>query len=184
MRGLRTSRRRVRDELIAFGGLVAVWMLLSGHFTRTTFVAGLVVSVVVLIVFPLPSVTFLGKLRPLGLVRFAVRFSIDLVVASVQLAWKAFRFGYEPHCAVIAVQLAVHSDLNITLCGEAVSLIPGSIIIDIEREAGVLYIHVFDVPDQDAAERFRSKVHELEARIVGAVGSDEEMRKLAERGED
>lgn len=183
MNGPPTTRRRVRDELVALGGLVAVWMLLWGRFSWATFLSGLVVSVLVLVVFPLPPVTFLGRLRPLGLARFAVRFSADLVVASVQLAWTAFRFGYQPRCAVIAVQLAVHSDLNLTLCGEAVSLIPGSLIVDIEREEGVLYIHVFDVSDQAAAERFRDKVHALEARIVGAIGSDEELRQVAERGE-
>jgi multicomponent Na+:H+ antiporter subunit E len=176
-------RRRVRDELVALIGLVVIWMLLWGVFSWSTFFAGLAVSVLVLTVFPLPRVTFLGKLRPAGLVRFAVHFVIDLVVASVQLAWTAFRFGYQPRCAVIAVQLAVHSDLNLTLCGEAVSLIPGSLVVDIERDAGVLYIHVFDVSDEAAAERFRSKVHALEARIVGALGSDDELRQVADRGE-
>ncbi len=176
-------RRRIRDELIAMGGLVAVWMLLWGKFSWMTFLSGLVVSALVLGVFPLPPVTFQGRVRPLGVVRFAVRFSIDLVVASVHLAWTAFRFGYQPRCAVIAVQLAVRSDLNLTLCGEAVSLIPGSLIIDIRRDAGVLYIHVFDVKDQAAAERFRKTVYALEARIIGAIGSDEEIRQVADRGE-
>jgi len=173
----------VRDELLAWSGLVVVWMLLWGELSWLVFLSGIVVAMVVVTVFPLPPVTFLGKLRPLGLVRFTVRFLIDLVAASVQLAWTAFRFGYQPRCAVIAVHLAVHSDLNLTLCGEAVSLIPGSLIVDIDRDAGVLYIHVFDVSDRAAVERFRSKVHELEARIVGAVGSDEELRQVADRGE-
>lgn len=183
MNGSPSRRRRIRDEVVALAGLVAIWMLLWGVFSWATFIAGVVVSVLVLTVFPLPPVTFLGKLRPAGLVRFAGRFFVDLVVASVQLAWTAFRFGYQPRCAVLAVQLAVHSDLNLTLCGEAVSLIPGSLIVDIDRDEGVLYIHVFDVSDEAAAERFRSKVHALEARIVGAIGSDEELRQVADRGE-
>jgi len=176
-------RRRIRDELVALSGLVVVWMLLWGTFSWMVFLSGLVVSVVVLVVFPLPPVTFLGKLRPLGLVRFAVRFTVDLVIASLHLAWTAFRLGYQPRCAVIAVQLAVRSYLNLTLCGEAVSLIPGSLIVDIDRDAGVLYIHVFDVSDEAAAEQFRGKVYALEARIIGAIGSDDELRQVAERGE-
>ncbi|MEH1130650.1 Na+/H+ antiporter subunit E [Micromonospora sp. CPCC 206061] len=61
--------------------------------------------------------TFAGRPHPLGLLRFAVRFFIDLIVASVHLAWTAFRFRYRPRSAVIAARLAVRSDLNLTLCG-------------------------------------------------------------------
>jgi multicomponent Na+:H+ antiporter subunit E len=176
------NRRRLRDQLVALSGLIVVWMLLWGTFSLQTFLGALAVSVIVLTVFPLPSVAFGGKLRPLGLMRFTVRFVFDLVVASVHLAWTAFRFGYEPRCAVVAVQLAVGTDLNLTLCGEAVSLIPGSLVVDIERDAGVLYIHVFDVKNRAAAERFRDKVHGLEARIVGAIGSDDEVSRVKSRG--
>jgi multicomponent Na+:H+ antiporter subunit E len=102
-------------------------------------------------------------------------------VASAQLAWTAARFGYQPRSAVIGVRLAVGSDLNLTLCGMAVSLIPGSLIIDIDRAEGILYIHVFDVNDRDAVEQFRRDVHALEARIVRAIGSDAELRQLTDQ---
>jgi multicomponent Na+:H+ antiporter subunit E len=171
-------RHRVRDRLIAIGVLSAVWMLLWGAFSWAMLVGALVVSAAVVVVFPLPPVTFAGRLRPVGLLRFAVNFVRDLVVASARLAWTAFRFGYEARSAVIAVRLAVGTDLNLTLCGVAVSLIPGSLIVDTDREAGVLYIHVFDVADRDAVERFRREVHALEARIVRAIGSDAELRQI------
>jgi multicomponent Na+:H+ antiporter subunit E len=175
-------RARGRDRLVAVGVLTVVWMLLWGVFSWTTFLGGLAVSAVITAVFPLPPVTFAGRLRPVGLARFAVRFVLDLVVASAQLAWTAFRFRYQPRSAVIAVRLAVPTDLNITLCGEAVSLVPGSLIVDTDRAAGVLYIHVFDVGDHDAVERFRREVHALEARILRAVGSDAELKQLNNEG--
>ena len=180
MTGGSSRRGRLRDRLVAVGLLTTVWMLLWGVFTWGTLVAGLAFSTLVITVFPLPPVTFAGRLRPVGLVRFVTRFFADLVVASVQLAFTAFRFGYQPRNAVIAVQLAVRSDLNLTLCGEAVSLIPGSLIVDTDRSAGVLYIHVFNVKDRAAAEQFRREVHALEARIVGAIGSDNELKKVTE----
>jgi len=164
--------------LIALGGLTVIWMLLWGVFSWATLLGGLVISAVVLAVFPLPPVTFAGRPRAAGLLRFAVRFGIDLVVASAHLAWTAFRVRYRPRSAVIAVQLAVRSDLNLTLCGEAVSLIPGSLIVDTDRAAGVLYIHVFDVRDDAAVEEFRQEVHALEARIVRAIGSAAELKQL------
>lgn len=176
--------RRVRDRLIAVGALTAMWMLLWGVFSWATFLSGLIVCAVVIAAFPLPPVTFAGRPRPVNLVRFTVKFFTDLVQASAHLAWTAFRFRYEAHSAVIAVRLTVRSDLNLTLCGEAVSLIPGSLIVDTDRDAGVLYIHVFDVNDRQAVEQYRREVHALEARIVRAIGSDAELKQITnEKGQ-
>jgi multicomponent Na+:H+ antiporter subunit E len=172
------ARVRRRDRLTAMAVLVIVWMLLWGVFSWANLISGLVVSAVVLAVFPLPPVTFAGRPHPLGLLRFAWRFLTDLVVASVQLAVLAFRFGHHPRSAIIRVPLRVPSDLVLTLTGEAVSLVPGSLIVDTDQASTTLYIHVIAVPDREAVERFRHEVYEVEARIVRAIGSDAEIRML------
>jgi multicomponent Na+:H+ antiporter subunit E len=169
---------RWRDRVIAAVVLVAVWMLLWGVFSWANLISGLLVSAVVLAVFPLPPVTFAGRPRPLGLVRFALRFVTDLVRASVHLAWLAFRFGHRPRSAIIRVPLRVRSDLVLTLTGEAVSLVPGSLIVDTDQASTTLFIHVIGVPDRAAVERFRRTVYEVEARIVRAIGSDAEIGAL------
>ncbi|HEY8474816.1 MAG TPA: Na+/H+ antiporter subunit E [Natronosporangium sp.] len=171
--------RRARDWLLAVGVLTAIWMLLWGVFSWATLLSGMVVSALIVLAFPLPPVTFAGRPRPLGLLRFWGRFFTDLVSASAKLAWTALRPRYRPRSAVIGVQLAVRSDLNLTLCGEAVSLIPGSLIVDMDRAAGILYIHVFDVSDRAAVDQFRREVHALEGRIVRAIGSKAELAELA-----
>ncbi|MBW6439310.1 Na+/H+ antiporter subunit E [Actinoplanes hulinensis] len=164
-----------RDRLVAVAALTVVWMLLWGSFSWLTLFGGLLVSVLVLAVFPLPRVTFAGRLRPVGLLRFTVRFVIDLWVASFQLAWTALAGRRAPRSAVLALRLAVRSDLNLTMCAEAVSLVPGSLIVDLDREAGVLYVHVFDVAGPADIARFRRDVRGIERRIIGAVGSDAEI---------
>jgi multicomponent Na+:H+ antiporter subunit E len=169
---------RTRDRTLAVAALTVVWMLLWGVFSWLTLAGGLLVSLLVLAVFPLPAVTFAGRLRPVGLARLAVRFLTDLVVASFQLAWTAMAGRRVPRSAVLAVRLTVRSDLNLTMCAEAVSLVPGSLIVDLDRAEGVLYIHVFDVSGPADVERFRQDVHDIEERIVRAVGSDAEVARL------
>ncbi|GIF00887.1 Na+/H+ antiporter subunit E [Paractinoplanes rishiriensis] len=175
----RTTPSRWRDRVVAAAALVTVWMLLWGVFSWANLISGLLVAAVVLTVFPLPPVTFAGRPRPVGLLRFAGRFLADLVVASVQLAVLAFRFGHRPRSAIIRVPLRVRSDLVLTLTGEAVSLIPGSLIVDTDQASTTLYIHVIGVADRDAVERFRRQVYETEARIVRAIGSAAEISMLA-----
>jgi multicomponent Na+:H+ antiporter subunit E len=171
-------RARWRDRAIAVVALVIVWMLLWGVFSWGYLVSGLIVAIVVLAVFPLPPVTFAGRLRPVGLLRFAGRFVADLMVASVQLAVLAFRFGHEPRSAIIKTPLRVPSDLVLTLTGEAVSLVPGSLIVDTDQASTTLYIHVLAVADRAEVESFRRSVYDVEARIVRAIGSDAEIARL------
>ncbi|MGW0433226.1 Na+/H+ antiporter subunit E [Micromonospora sp. NPDC003197] len=171
-------RTRWRDQAVAVGWLILVWNLLWGEFTWGNIVGGLAVALVVLLFFPLPPVTFEGRLRPIGLLRFGTRFIYDLITASAQVAWTALRPRYQPRNAIIAVPLRVRSDLNLTLTAEAVSLVPGSLIVEVDRSAGVLYVHVLDVRGPEDLDQARQDVLDLEARILRAVGSKAELRQL------
>jgi multicomponent Na+:H+ antiporter subunit E len=169
----------MRSRLVAAAGLTVIWVLLWGRPTAVNIVGGLLVAVVILAVFPLPPVTFAGRIHPPGVLKLAVRFLTDLVVASFQIAALAFRFGHVPRSAVLAVRLRAPSDINLTLTAEALSLVPGSLIVEADRDAGTLYVHVLGMRDESEAERFRQSVLDLEARIVHAFGSTEERRRLA-----
>ncbi|MDG4797826.1 Na+/H+ antiporter subunit E [Micromonospora sp. WMMD1082] len=169
-----------RNRITAAIGLVTVWVLLWGTFSWANVVSGLVVAAILLAVFPLPPVTFAGRVHPLPMLRFWLRFLLDLVVASAQIAWLAFRPGHVPRSAIIAVRLRVNTDLNLTLTAEALSLVPGSLILEADRETGTLFIHVIGVRTLDEVERFRQGVLDLEARIIAAIGSADEQRRVRE----
>lgn len=176
-----TRRDRIRNRIAAVAILVLVWNLLWGAFTWGNLVTGVLVATVVLTFFPLPPVTFAGRIRPLGVARFLLRFLADLVVASIQIAALAFQFGRPPRGAVVAVPLRIRSDLNLTLVAVTVSLIPGSVILEADRSTGTLYIHMLGVKKRADVERFRQRVLALEARLVRAIGSRAELAQLAEQ---
>ncbi|MGK5739029.1 Na+/H+ antiporter subunit E [Micromonospora sp. URMC 103] len=175
---MRVRVGRWRDQAVALGWLVLIWNLLWGKFSWGNLLAGLLVGAAVLVFFPLPPVTFGGRLRPWALLVLAGRFAVELVLASAHVARIAVQAGYVPRSAVIAVPLRVHTDLNLALTAEMVSLVPGTLIIEIDREAGVLYLHVLDVRGpQDLADN-RARVLDIEGRIVRAIGSSFELRRL------
>jgi multicomponent Na+:H+ antiporter subunit E len=170
---------RWRDRLVAALALTLIWVLLWGTFSALSLVGGVIIAAIVLTVFPLPPVTYAGRVHPLGVLRFTVRFAADMVVASAQVVALAFRFGRPPQSAVIAVSLRVPSDLGLTLTAEALSLVPGSLIVEVDREHGILYVHVLNVTGAEDTERFRLEVLALERRIVDAFGSPSEREKIA-----
>ncbi|MFD6634554.1 Na+/H+ antiporter subunit E [Micromonospora chalcea] len=169
---------RRRDQALALGWLVAAWLLLWGDVSLGNLIAGLVVGLAVLLFFPLPPVTFGGRFRPRALLVFLVTFIAELVSASLHVAAVALRFGYRPRGAIIAVPLHVRTDLNLALTAEVISLVPGTLILDVDRARGVLYVHVLDVRGPEDVSDSRERVLAVERRIVRAIGSPAEVRRL------
>lgn len=169
---------RRRDQAVALGWLVVAWMLLWGDVSWGNLAAGLVVGTAVLLFFPLPPVTFGGRVRPRALLAFMATFVVELVNASVHVAVLALRIGYRPRGAIIAVPLRVRTDLNLALTAEVISLVPGTLILDTDRARGVLYVHVLDVRGPGDLTASRKRVLTVERRIVRAIGSPDEVRRL------
>ncbi|MET8118081.1 Na+/H+ antiporter subunit E [Micromonospora sp. NPDC005189] len=172
----RLARRR--DQAVALGWLVVVWNLLWGEINWANLIGGLLVGGAVLVFFPLPAVSFGGRLRLWALVVFAGRFVAELVSASLHVARIAVQPGYRPRGAIIGVQLRVTTDLNLALTAEAVSLVPGTLILEVDRESGTLYLHVLDTHGPTDLEAARERTLAVERRIVRAVGSTAELRRV------
>ncbi|RLP90096.1 Na+/H+ antiporter subunit E [Micromonospora sp. BL4] len=169
---------RCRDQALALGWLVVVWSLLWGQFNWANLAGGLVVGGAVLLFFPLPAVTFAGRLRPRALLGFAFRFGTELVGASLHVARIAVQPGYRPRGAIIGVRLRVPTDLNLALTAEAVSLVPGTLILEVDRDSGTLYLHVLDTHGPADLTLARERTLAVERRIVRAVGSAAELRRV------
>jgi multicomponent Na+:H+ antiporter subunit E len=153
------------------GWLVLVWVLLWGTWTVANLVTGLVVAVFVTVLLPLPPVVRDIRLHPRGIARFVVRFVRDLVVSSLQVAWLAVRPAPPPPNAVIGVRLRSRSDVVIVVTAEAQTLVPGSIVIEIDPESSTLYCHVLNVRTAADVQAFRDSVVALEQRVLRAIAS-------------
>ncbi|MFI6241005.1 Na+/H+ antiporter subunit E [Micromonospora sp. NPDC050795] len=169
---------RWRDQAVALGWLVVVWILLWGDVNWANLIGGLLVGAAVLVFYPLPAVSFGGRLRPWALLVFAGRFAVELVSASLHIARIAVQPGYRPRGAIIAVRLRVATDLNLALTAEAVSLVPGTLILEVDRDSGTLYLHVLDTHGPGDLDVARARTLTVEQRIVRAVGSTSELRRL------
>ncbi|WP_199701821.1 Na+/H+ antiporter subunit E [Jiangella rhizosphaerae] len=163
-------------------GLTVVWVLLWGGLTVGNVLSGLVVAVVVTLVFPLPPIVFGGRLRARGLAVLIGWFVVELVVASVQVAALALRIGRPPLNAVIEVDLRSRSDLYLTLTAELLSLVPGSLVVEVRRSTSTLFLHVLGVRDESDVEAARRRALRQEERVVRALASDEELAAYLAEG--
>jgi multicomponent Na+:H+ antiporter subunit E len=170
-----TFGRGVLGRLPVVVALTVVWVLLWGNVGPFTVLGGVLAALLVMTVFPFPPVTWNGRFRPLPALRLVATFVVDLLVASAQVAWIAVRPAAPPPSAVIRVQMATRSELLLTITAELISLVPGSLLIELDSRRGLIWLHLLDGSTPDTIERARRKALEQERRVIAALGSDPEV---------
>lgn len=171
-------RWRIWQQLPLLVVLVLLWMMLWGSLTPLTIVTGILVAVGVTRAFYLPPVELSGRFNPLWFVVFLARFLLELVKASFQVAWRALSPKPLDRSSVVAVRLLTRSDFIMTLAAIAVSLIPGSIVVEVDRAGGVLYLHAIGAAEQEQIDRVRADVLAIEVLLVRALGSKDDLRSI------
>lgn len=171
-------RRRFWQQLPLLVALVLLWMILWSQFSWLSLLTGIIVAVVVTRVFYLPPVELSGRLNLWYTLVFLVHFFFDVAVASFQVAFQALNPKPIPRSSVIGIQLRTRSDLIMTLDAIAMSLVPGSLVVEADRERSILYLHSFATETADDVEAMRRKVLVVEARIVRAIGSTADLDRI------
>ena len=169
---------RLRHNVPLLLWLVLVWNLLWGTWSWANLLSGLVVAVLVTLLLPLPPVVGGMRLRLLPAVVYFYWFFVDLVLSGAQVVWLAFAPG-KPRGAIIAVPVRTDNDLLLTMLAETLCLIPGSIVLELDRERQVLGLHLLHVRDAAAIAEQKRRVLVEEERIVRAFGSAQDLARLA-----
>ena len=175
-------RRRFLQQLPLLVGLILLWMVLWNQFTVLSLLTGVAVAVIVTRVFYLPPVELPGRINLWYTLVFLAHFFLDVALASFQVAFQALNPRPIPRSSVIGIPLRTRSDLIMTLDAIAMSLVPGSLVVEADRERGILYLHTFATRTKDDVEAMRRKVLVVEARIVRAIGSREDLARIGEAG--
>ena len=90
------------------------------------------------------------------------------MLSSLQVAWLAIKPGPPPLTAVLRARLAIKSDLVLALAVNIFTLIPGSMVLEIDQDRRLIYVHVIDVGSDKAVARFYRQVD----RSRTAAGGD------------
>ena len=179
MRPLRKRLAAAANQLPLFLGLVLLWAALWGRFSWLNLLTGALFAALVSIVFYLPAVELSGRINLWRTVWLILRLLWDIVRASVLVSWLALGPKYTASNAIIAVHLRTRSDLILTWTAVATSIVPGSIVVDIDRIDSTLYLHVINMRTIAETDAFRASVLATERRIVLAFGSREDVERVS-----
>jgi multicomponent Na+:H+ antiporter subunit E len=170
--------RRLRNQVPLLVSLVLVWNMLWGTWSWANLISGTVVALAVTWLLPLPPVTGGAQFHPVAVLRYLGHFVVDLATSSAQVAWEAVRPSGLRQGAIISVQLRTDSDLLLTMIAETLCLVPGSIVIDLDREQRTFALHLLSVRDLPEVEERRAAVLATEERVVRAFGSADDIAAL------
>lgn len=170
--------RRALQQVPLLVGLVVLWMLLWGEISWVSALSGVIVAIGVTRVFYLPPVELSGRVNLFWLLVFVLRFAWDVVVSSIVVAGHVFRPRRLPPNAIIEVQLQTQTDFVMSVTAIVLSLVPGTLVLEIDRERSVLFLHLLGVGDAEGIERNRRAALAVERSVVRAIGSRDELERL------
>jgi multicomponent Na+:H+ antiporter subunit E len=170
---------QLRHQLPLLVWLVLVWILLWGTWSWANVLSGLLVALAVTVLLPLPAVVGGLRVRPLPLLGFVSHFLFDLALSGAQVAWQALWPGHQRRSAIVRVRLRTDSDLLLTIISQTLCLVPGSLVLDLDREERTIALHLLHVRDHEHVELEKAGVLATEDRVVRAFGSAEEIEALS-----
>ncbi|WP_306117894.1 MULTISPECIES: Na+/H+ antiporter subunit E [unclassified Roseitalea] len=161
--------------------LVLLWLLATGNFNLPNAVVGLIAALVSGFIIRDYLVANRDRKNyfrhPLRLLYLVWIFVSELVVGSIQIGWMLLqprsRWAYAP--GILAVPLDTRDDVEITIFANMISMIPGTLTVDVSEDKSTLYMHVIDASDPgDKAGSRKGKLIEyvktnFEANVIWAM---------------
>ena len=89
------------------------------------------------------------------------RFLWECVKANIDVAYRVVHPSLPINPGIVKVKTGLKSDTGLTFLANSITLTPGTMSVDVDREKGFLYIHWIDVKDKDveAATKIMLHVH-------------------------
>ncbi len=109
-----------------------------------------------------------------SLLRFAVYYAGQLVVANAVVAWEVLTPGSSIQPGTALVPLRSTTEGQVALLAALVSLTPGTLVLQASMDPPVLDVHGLYVPE---AADLRAEVEELERRMLTALGEQPGRRR-------
>ena len=143
----------MKKKIILFIFALILWMGLTWPFDIQHFLLGIVVSVVVSLLtgdmFINRPYVFGHPKRYLWFLYYAVIFVWECLKANIDVMYRVAHPSIPIKPGIIKIKTKLKSDTGITFLANSITLTPGTLSVDIDRENGILYIHWINVKATD-----------------------------------
>ena len=160
--------------------ITLVWAFLWGSYMPLTILSGIAIAWFFRWRFPLPPMFWPGRFRPIGFLILVVRLIWDLVVSSWRIVLLTIPRKIHLEPGIVRVDIVTDVDLYQVQVAEMISLVPGTVVVEVVRSPRCLYLHVVHMDEAHDVDAIRAMALRVERQVLGAFGSDEERRVFNE----
>lgn len=168
---MRRPKTSLKQELPLIIFLGVFWMAVWQSFDIGTFLIGLFFATVAVRLFFLPPLRGSGRFNVFWGAVFGLRFLGKMVLASFEVSWLTVVKGPRIKNSIISLQMRSHDDLVITLVAHSLALVPGSLVLEVDRPTATLYLHALNVKDDETADKIRQDALRTEALLIRTLGN-------------
>lgn len=126
--------------------IAMTWMLLHDSWNMLTFVIGFILGAFIIFAmrrfFPTP---FYG-LKLWSILKLLGLFCSELLVSSVVVIGQIIRPRLNIRPGIFRMKTRMRNEWELTMLANLMTLTPGSVILEIAPDEGILYVHAMDVP--------------------------------------
>jgi len=140
-------------KIILFILAFVVWTILTWpldwqHAIVGLFVAALVSSLTADMFVQRPHFFLHGK-RYIWFVYYCLVFVWECLKANIDVAYRVIHPDMPINPGIVKVKTTLKSETGLTFLANSITLTPGTLSVDIDKDAGALYIHWIDVKAKD-----------------------------------
>ncbi|WP_278757045.1 Na+/H+ antiporter subunit E [Corynebacterium stationis] len=159
------ARHRFRPTFILW--LTIMWCLLMGEVTWANVFGGLLVSLGIVFLLPLPAMPISELNVSWGrLIRYMFIWTGELLWASVKVGWIAIRPGEKPKNAILRGPMRVENELVLSFAVVLYNLQPGGTVAEIDIANRMLTVHVLEATTQADIDREVANLVSLERHMI------------------
>lgn len=159
------ARHRFRPTFILW--LTIMWCLLMGEVTWANVFGGMLVSLGIVFLLPLPAMPISELNVSWGrLIRYMFIWTGELLWASVKVGWIAIRPGEKPKNAILRGPMRVENELVLSFAVVLYNLQPGGTVAEIDIANRMLTVHVLEATTQADIDREVANLVSLERHMI------------------
>jgi multicomponent Na+:H+ antiporter subunit E len=92
----------------------------------------------------------------------------EMIKANIDVAYRVSHPKLPINPGIVKVRTTLKSDTGLTFLANSITLTPGTLSVDVDKEEGVLYVHWIDVKDKDvtgATEKIVNRFENILKRV-------------------
>ncbi|MCS7230542.1 MAG: Na+/H+ antiporter subunit E [Elusimicrobiota bacterium] len=160
---------RVYRKIFLICLVFLVWIILSG-FEIYNVIFGIICSVILILLFGDINIqnewTFKKPQRYLWFLYYIIIFLYEVIKANIDVAYRILSPNMPIKPGIVKVKTSIKSDAFLTILANSITLTPGTLSVDIDKENGYIYVHWIYVRDVDVEAVTKKIAHKFEKILM------------------